>query len=220
MMKKGKVMNDTNINQFEIEIASPKTRYKSIIESLIFVSGEPLSLKEISGIIECSEEYTKNLLKLMTEEYNKENRGIRLVNLNGSYQFVTKPENSDFVQKLLKTNIRQSLSQAALETLAIVAYKQPVTRAEIDDIRGVKSDSAVVSIIEKNLICDVGRKEAVGRPIMYGTTSEFLKHFGLESLSELPLIDSFDIGLNNDEIISKIDIKDIENKIKKKDEDD
>lgn len=198
-------MKENNMNQIEIEAASPKLRYESIVESLLFISGDPLSIKEISSIIECSTSYTKELLEGMSKKYDKENRGIRLVYINNTYQLVSKPENSDFVQKLLKTNIRQSLSQAALETLAIVAYKQPVTRIEIDDIRGVKSDSAVVSLIEKSLIEDVGRKEVLGRPIMYGTTSEFLKHFGLESLKDLPVIDTLDIEKYSDDAANDID---------------
>ena len=107
------------------------------------------------------------------------------------YQLVTKAENSDFIQKLLKKNRRQSLSQASIESLAIIAYKQPITRIDIDEIRGVKSESAIQKLVEKNLIKDIGRLEVPGRPILYGTTDEFLRQFGLETLKELPSLDLY-----------------------------
>ena len=118
-------------------------------------------------------------------------RGIKLISIDDNYQLVTKPHNSEYIQKLLKTNKRQSLSQASLEALAIIAYKQPVTRIDIDEIRGVKSDRAIVSLHEKNLIKECGRLEAPGRPILYGTTEEFLRYFNLSNLEELPSLDNF-----------------------------
>lgn len=185
-------MKSISLGQLEIEETSSKPLYYSVIESLLFVSGEPIKLKEIASIIECSDDYTKRLLGELIEKYEDENRGIRLICINNQYQLVTKPENSIYVQKLLKTNTKQTLSQASLETLAIIAYKQPITRIEVDEIRGVKSDSAIQTLVEKNLIKESGRLEVIGRPILYSTTEEFLKHFALESINGMPSLESFD----------------------------
>ncbi|MCY6959992.1 SMC-Scp complex subunit ScpB [Clostridium brassicae] len=184
-------MNVNDINQIEMNEASTKDRYFSIIESLLFVSGEPLAYKEIASIINCSENYTKDLLEEFRKKYELKDRGLTLININDEYMFVTKSENSDYIQKLLKTNSRQGLSKAALETLAIIVYRQPITRIEIDEIRGVKSDKAIQTLMEKELIKEAGRKKVPGRPIMYATTDEFLKHFGLENLNQMPLLESF-----------------------------
>ncbi|GLC32450.1 SMC-Scp complex subunit ScpB [Clostridium omnivorum] len=175
--------------QMEIEEASKRNIYYSIIESILFVSGEPLLLNDISSILECETSFAEMLLQELSEQYNKENRGIQLIKVNAGYQLVTKAKNSEYVQKLLKTNTRQSLSQAALETLAIVAYKQPITRASIDEIRGVKSDRALTTLMDRNLLKESGRLDVVGRPILYSTTDEFLRHFGLDNLKQMPSID-------------------------------
>lgn len=188
------------MSQCEIRQVYDRKRYISIIESLLFASGDPMKAKDISSILECSESYTKEILEELRIEYNKEERGIKLVCINKMYQLVTKPENSDYIQKILKTNSRQSLSQAAIESLAIIAYKQPITRVEIDEIRGVKSESAIQRLLERNLIKECGRKEVIGRPILYGTTDEFLRQFQLENLKELPTIDELsekEIALEN-----------------------
>jgi segregation and condensation protein B len=184
-------MKETNVNQIEFEETSNRNKLYSVIESLLFVSGEPVGLSEISRIIGCSHEFTKNILDEMFERYRNTDRGIRLISHEGSYSFATKPENSMFVEELLGLNARQSLSQAALETLSIVAYRQPVTRVIVDEIRGVKSERAIASLLEKGIIKECGRLEAPGRPILYSTSEEFLKYFGLESLKELPGIESF-----------------------------
>lgn len=178
-------MKKKDINQIEIEEISSKNIYFSIIESLLFVSGEPIHINHIASIIECTPKFTKDLLNEMVKLYNIESRGIRLINTNDNYSFVTKSENSIYVEKLLGTNSRQSLSQAALETLAIIAYKQPITRIDIDEIRGVKSDKAISTLVEKGLIKESGRLEVPGRPILYGTTDEFLKYFGLENIEQM-----------------------------------
>lgn len=183
-----------NIAQLEIKELSNKKRYFSIIESLLFVSGEPLSPFEIAKSLEIPIEQVLELLKELSLNYNNENRGLKLISINGNVQLVTKNENSLYIQKLLKKNTRQSLSQASLESLAIIAYKQPITKIEIDEIRGVKSESALQKLIEKNLIEETGRADAPGRPILYGTTDEFLRHFALGELGELPSIELF----NND----------------------
>lgn len=182
-------MKEIYSNQLEIEELSKKHKYFSIIESLIFVAGEPLKIKEIASIIGCNIEKAKVLMDELMEQYKNMQRGISLININDEYQFVTKHENSSYIQKLLKTNTRQSLSQAALETLAIIAYKQPVTRINIDEIRGVKSDRAILTLLERGLIKESGRLEVAGRPILYSTTDKFLVHFGLENLEQMPLLE-------------------------------
>lgn len=185
-------METVNINQFEFKEVSRKEPIKAIIEALLFVSGEPLSLRDIAVNLEITPKYTEEILGEMMLDYELSNRGIKLIVLNGAYQLVTKNEYSDYIQKLLKKNRRQSLSQASLESLAIIAYKQPITRVDIDEIRGVKSDSAIQKLIERELIAEVGRLEVPGRPILYGTTDEFLRQFGLAGLDELPSLDLFD----------------------------
>lgn len=181
-----------NISQIEFKEVSNKKRLFSIIESLLFVSGDPLSPIEISKAMDLPIEEVLSVLKELALNYDNEDRGINLITINGNFQLVTKNENSIFIQKLLKKNTRQSLSQASLESLAIIAYKQPITKIEIDEIRGVKSESAIQRLIEKNLIEETGRADAPGRPILYGTTDEFLRHFALGELNELPSIELFD----------------------------
>lgn len=193
-------MKNVNINQMEIAEASPKSVYFSIIESLLFVSGEPLEIKQIASILECSVGFTKDLLTEMIKLYDIKNRGIKIINVKDSYSLVTKPENSDYIEKLLGNNSRQSLSQAALETLAIVAYKQPITRVDIDEVRGVKSDRAISNLVEKGLIKECGRLDVPGRPILYGTTDEFLKYFGLQNIDQMPGLDELIGEINSKEI--------------------
>ncbi|MCI1943770.1 SMC-Scp complex subunit ScpB [Clostridium luticellarii] len=167
-----------------------RSNYFSIIESLLFVSGESLDIKQIASIIKCDVKFTKNLLDDMMITYKKDCRGIEIMKDNDRYSFVTKSKNSSYVEKLLGKNSRQSLSQASLETLAIIAYKQPITRIDIDEIRGVKSDRAISTLIEKRLIRENGKLNVPGKPILYGTTEEFLKHFGIQDLGNIPDLNS------------------------------
>lgn len=185
------MMSKLEVAQYEFEQISSKPKLKSSIESLLFVSGDPLTLKDISNALEVSAKTIKEILDEMMNEYDEEKRGIKLISINGEFQLVTKAENSNYIQKLLKKNKRQSLSQASLESLAIIAYKQPITRVDIDEIRGVKSESAMQRLLEKDLIKEVGRLEVPGRPILYGTTEEFLRQFGLRELNELPSLDLY-----------------------------
>lgn len=185
-------MNKLEVAQYEFEEISSKPKIKSAIESLLFVSGEPLTIKDLSNTLDVSIKVIKKILDEMLNEYEEEKRGIKLISINGEFQLVTKAENSDYIQKLLRKNKRQSLSQASLESLAIIAYKQPITRVDIDEIRGVKSESALQRLLEKDLIKEVGRLEVPGRPILFGTTDEFLRQFGLKELNELPSLDLYD----------------------------
>lgn len=144
-------MNKDYEEQLEINEVSQKNKYKSIIESLLFMSGEPINIKDLATILNCKQDKVSLLLNEMKNNYSSKDRGIKILIYNKTVQLVTKPENSIYVEKLLKTNVRQSLSQAALETLSIIAYKQPITRVAIDEIRGVKSDRAIYTLLEKTL---------------------------------------------------------------------
>ena len=163
------------------------TAWKSIIEGLLFASGdEGIEAKQIAEAIELETKQVKQLLKELQDDYAKQQRGMQIVEFAGSYQMTTRPEHAPYFQKLAISPTRASLSQAALETLSIVAYRQPVTRAEIEEVRGVNVDRAVHTLVAKGLIQDVGRAEMIGRPILYGTTKNFLDYFGLSSIRELP----------------------------------
>ena len=158
---------------------------QAIIESLLFVSGdEGLSISRLAEIIEKPHEDIQGALESLEQEC--EFRGVTLVEIGGAYQLVTKKEYAPYIEKLVEAPANQSLSQAALETLAIVAYKQPITRAEIEEIRGVKTERPLQTLIGKVLLKEVGRAEGAGRAILYGTTKEFLGYFGLKSIEELP----------------------------------
>ena len=195
-------MSNIDVKQYEFNELSRKSDIKSAIESMLFVSGEPLALRELSNNLELKEKNVEEILSEMANEYEDKSRGIRLISINGAYQLVTKSENSDFFQKLLKKNKKHSLSQASIESLAIIAYKQPITRIDIDEIRGVKSESAIARLIERGLIKDIGRLEVPGRPILYGTTDEFLRQFGLKTIKELPSLDLY----SDEETQSSIDL--------------
>ncbi|NFS92909.1 segregation/condensation protein B [Clostridium botulinum] len=169
-----------------------KKSLKSGIEALLFASGEPLTAKELSIYLEEELKIIENTIQEMIEAYDIQERGIKLISIKGSYQLVTKSENSIYIQKLLKKSKRQSLSQASLESLSIIAYHQPITRKDIDEIRGVKSESALQRLLERDLIKEVGRLEVPGRPILYGTTEEFLRQFGIKDLNQLPSLDFFE----------------------------
>lgn len=184
-----------------------KQSIKSIIESLLFASGDPLALHDICSHTGKDSKMIQVILQEMMEDYDKPERGIKLISIKGGYQLVTKGENAEYIQKLLKKNKRQSLSQASIESLAIIAYKQPITRIDIDEIRGVKSESAIQRLIEKDLIKEVGRLEVPGRPILYGTTEEFLRQFELKDLKQLPSLDLF--GVEEESEAEKI-LEDIE----------
>jgi segregation and condensation protein B len=162
--------------------------WNSILESLLFAAGdEGLSLKQLAEVLEVSELKANEIIADLKKEYDRDsNRGIMIVQLAGTYQLATKKENAMYLKKLVDSPHTSTLSQAALETLAIIAYKQPITRAEIEEIRGVKTERPLHTLMAKVLIKEVGRAEGTGRAILYGTTKEFLDYFGLKSIEELP----------------------------------
>ena len=165
---------------------------KSALESMLFVWGDALEVKDAAQVLEAEKNEVRYLLKELMEEYEQEGRGIRIRQIDDAFQFVTHIENDIFIKKLCTPVRVKRLSQAALEVLAIVAYRQHVTRGEIDSVRGIKSERDVEGLIEKNLVEVVGRSEGVGRPLVYGTTAEFLKKFGFSSLKDLPEIAEFE----------------------------
>lgn len=159
----------------------------AVIEGLLFVVGdEGLTIKQLSEVIELEEITVNEALHSLILTYEESNRGLQIVEMAGAFRLTTRADHAPYFKKLATSPIHSSLSQAALETLAIVAYKQPITRMEVEDIRGVKSEKSIQSLSSKLLIKEVGRAQGTGRPILYGTTPLFLDHFGLRSLKDLP----------------------------------
>ena len=175
---------------------------KKIIEALLFVSDKPLLTREIKAVIkdDLSEDVkVENILKEMQQEYIQLDRAFELKFVANGWTFSTKPQYSSWIKKLLKEKTILKLSPSAMEVLAIIAYKQPITRAEIDVIRGVDCGGVIDTLTDRKFIKIVGRKETLGKPLLYGTTQEFLRHFGLSHLSELPVIDTVKDVLSNQE---------------------
>jgi|LAHS01.1.fsa_nt_gb segregation and condensation protein B len=160
---------------------------KSVLESLMFAWGEPLSINEISKILNLPANSIMSVLKEMMDECNgNDARGLIIQKFGNSYQLTTKRENYEYIQNLLQSTVNKSLSTAAMEILSIIAYKQPVTKVEIELIRGVKCSQVVKGLLDKGLIKEAGKLDKPGRPTIYATTDEFLRHFGLSSIDELP----------------------------------
>jgi segregation and condensation protein B len=164
----------------------------AVVEALIFVADEPISAKLIAEILEEDRESISAAIDNLREEYEGRESGLQIREIAGGYQIATRTELHEDVRKFLKTRPSAKLSLASLETLAVIAYKQPVTVPEILDIRGVQSASAIKTLLEKRLIVTKGHKETVGRPMQYGTSKDFLIQFGLNDLSELPSIEDFE----------------------------
>ena len=163
------------------------TELKAIIEGLLYVAGEDgLTIKQLAEVLESKEDLINDVLVELEIDYKKQGRGLQLVEMAGTFQFTTKPEHAEYLQRLALSPTSQTLSQAALETLAIIAYKQPITRVEIEEVRGVKSDKAIQTLVVKRLVKEIGRVEGTGRAILYGTTNEFLDYFGLKAIQDLP----------------------------------
>ena len=169
-----------------------KKSIKSALESMMFVWGEPLDVKTAADVFNMNRQEIYDCFLELQKEYEQEGRGIVIREVNKAFQFVTREENADYIERLCTPVKARRLSQSALEVLAIVAYKQPVTKGEIEAIRGIKCDRVMDGLIKKELVCEKGRSDAVGRPILYGTTDVFLQNFGFSSLKELPPIDDLE----------------------------
>ena len=167
---------------------------KGRIEAILFVAGEAVPIKELARALQAGEKEVREAIEGLKDEYDYEQRGFLLKRFGDHVQLATRPLYSGDVVRLLQPVQQQSLSQAAMETLAVVAYKQPVTRAEVEQIRGVKCDYSLQSLMLKGLIREAGRKDTIGRPILFCTTDEFLSHFGLEDLNGLPPMPQPDDG--------------------------
>lgn len=168
-----------------------KRELKAIIEGLLFTFGDPIEAKELAKVLDISNKETEELLKEIKDEFDFNRRGIRIIKFNNSYQLGTRPEHHEYIKSIVQTRNTKNLSSAALETLSIIAYKQPVIKADIDQIRGVKSDRSIETLINRKLVKEVGRLDKPGKPIQYGTTDDFLKYFGLESIDQLPPVDTY-----------------------------
>jgi segregation and condensation protein B len=165
---------------------------KSIIEAVIFASSEPVSADQLARLIELDNETVEQLISELQQEYDTTRRSFQMIEVANGFQICTRDEYAPWIRDFYTTEISSRLSVSALEALAIIAYRQPVTRAEIEEIRGVNSDSVLHTLLERNMIKVIGRKRAPGKPMIYGTTTEFLLHFGLRDLSELPSIDEIE----------------------------
>ena len=185
-------MEKTEQTQLHMDESKPRLEMNErvgIVEAILFVTGNAVEKKEICRAIELTEGELEETLDALESGYDFDRRGLRLLRFGAHVQLATRPDYAPYVEKLLQPVQKQSLSQAVMETLAVIAYRQPVTKAEIEQVRGVKCDYSVQSLLTKGLIEEVGRKETLGRPILYGTTDDFLRHFCISSLSELPEID-------------------------------
>lgn len=161
---------------------------EAAVEAILFSMGDAVPLKELAKVLEVDEPTLDKIIQNMMDKYEQEERGIKLVKLESSYQLCTKNEYYDVLSKVVNMPKKHTLTDSLMETLSIVAYKQPVTRQEIEAIRGVSCVHAINKLVEYNLIMEVGRLDAIGRPILFGTTEDFLRSFGVTSMDELPII--------------------------------
>ena len=174
---------------------------KAIIESMLFAAGRPVDIADISNVLEIKVEDIKRIIDNMISEFSSQNRGIEIIAINNSYQLCTKKEFYEYIYPLFDNRNKPNLSSAALETLSIIAYNPRITRAEIEQLRGVSSDAMIYKLLEYNLIEDSGRSEAPGKPMTYKTTNEFLRLFGVSSLDELPELPRYKLDENEQIVI-------------------
>lgn len=161
---------------------------EAALEAILFAMGDSVELDKLAAAIEQDKETTRKIIYHMTERYREEDRGIQILELEDSYQLCTKSELYEYLIRVAKQPRKLVLSDVVMETLSIIAYKQPITKLEIEKIRGVKCDHAVNKLVECNLVAELGRLDAPGRPILFGTTEDFLRHFGIHSLEDLPVM--------------------------------
>ena len=166
------------------------------IEALLFVAGEPVGINKLADVLEIPEEQLLEVMPKMMDEFNFDRRGIRMIRLDNSFQLTTRPEYFDYVVKLVTHKHKQTLSPSTLEVLSIISYNQPITKAAIEKVRGVDSTYSLTKLLERDLIEQRGRLNAPGKPMLYGTTEEFLRCFGLQSLEDMPDLDVENIGFD------------------------
>ena len=178
----------TTVEEKPDQLPGDRTALKAAVEAVLFTMGDSVDLETLAGVLNLKTEDAQTVIDELAEDYASAGRGIRIIRLEDRYQLATKKELYPVLIKMVRQPQKISLTDVVMETLSIIAYKQPVTRVEIEKIRGVKCDHAINRLIEYGLIREVGRLDAPGRPIMFGTTEEFLRHFGTDSLDELPRI--------------------------------
>ena len=183
---------EDNLSGLSGQIALNASELAAVSEALIFVADEPISARTISEVLRIGQDEVQGAIEQLAEEFNARNGGLHLREIAGGWQLATRPEHHEHIRAFLKSRPSAKLSLASLETLAVISYKQPITVPEILEIRGVQSPSAIKTLLDKRLIVAKGRKETVGRPMMYGTSKEFLIQFGLKDLTELPSIEDFE----------------------------
>lgn len=186
-----------------------KKTIKSAFESMLFVWGEPLDVKVAAEIFNMNWKDAYDYFKELQAEYEQEGRGIQIREIDKSFQFCTNVENNEYIERLCTPVKEKKLSQSALEVLAIIAYKQPVTKGEIESIRGIKCDRVIEGLMKKGLIVEAGRSAGIGRPILYGTTPAFLKNFGFKNLKDLPDIDDIGSIVREEEENDSLDLQQI-----------
>ena len=187
-------------------------KIKGIIEAMLFSSGRIISKDELVLNLEISKEEIENIIKIMQEEYKKENRGIELIEIDNGYQLCTKKELYNYIYPIIDKRTKPNLSNAALETLSIIAYNPRITRAEIEAIRGVSADAVVYKLLEYGLIEEAGKTDLPGKPMSYKTTNEFLKMFGYTSLTDLPELPKYKLDSNRQIVIDElVEEKEVEN---------
>ena len=187
----------------EVEI----NKLEGVIEAILFTMGESVELNKIAAAIEHDEETTRKIIHRMMDKYDAEDRGVRIIELEDAFQMCTKTQMYEYLIRVAKQPKKYVLTDVLLETLSIIAYKQPVTKLEIEKIRGVKSDHAVNKLVEYNLVCEKGRMDAPGKPILFGTTEEFLRRFSIQSVEDLPSLNPEQMESFKEEAEEEIQLK-------------
>ena len=187
----------------EVEI----NKLEGVIEAILFTLGESVELNKIAAAIEHDEETTRKIIHRMMDKYDAEDRGVRIIELEDAFQMCTKTQMYEYLIRVAKQPKKYVLTDVLLETLSIIAYKQPVTKLEIEKIRGVKSDHAVNKLVEYNLVCERGRMDAPGKPILFGTTEEFLRRFSIQSVEDLPSLNPEQMESFKEEAEEEIQLK-------------
>lgn len=187
----------------EVEI----NKLEGVIEAILFTMGESVELNKIAAAIEHDEETTRKIIHRMMDKYDAEDRGVRIIELEDAFQMCTKTQMYEYLIRVAKQPKKYVLTDVLLETLSIIAYKQPVTKLEIEKIRGVKSDHAVNKLVEYNLVCERGRMDAPGKPILFGTTEEFLRRFSIQSVEVLPSLNPEQMESFKEEAEEEIQLK-------------
>lgn len=181
--------------------------YEAIVEAILFTMGESVPLEKIATALELNQKETKTIVENLMKKYQEEKRGIQIMELDGAYQMCTNTEMYEYLIKVAKQPKRHVLTDVLLETLSIIAYKQPITKIEIEKIRGVSCDHAVNKLLEYNLVCELGRLDAPGRPLLFGTTEEFLRSFGVQSIEELPVLNPVQVEEFKQEAEEEMNVK-------------